>query len=189
MKFFTHFSVVGFSNSYLIGPDKGGDAVLIDPGMFDVKLLHLIESNNLYVKYILITHAHIAHFQGIKTILKIYEAQIFSHRDSIMDIPSVKVGEMDRIKVGEFEFDVYETPGHSSDSLLYVLNKFLFTGDTLTAGSIGSTDNGYAKGLMLSSIRKKILTFDDSYFIFPGHGPPTTIGIERRTNPYLQDKL
>ncbi len=189
MKFFTHFSVVGFSNSYLLGPDEGGDAVLIDPGIFDVKLLQLIEKNKLYIKYILITHAHIAHVKGIKTILKIYDARIYSYRDNILDIPTNRVRELDKIRAGEFIFDVYETPGHSSDSLIYVTDHLIFTGDTLTAGLLGSADTGYAKGLMLSSIRKKILTFNDSFFIFPGHGPPSKIEIERKTNPYLNDKL
>ena len=76
MKFFSYFSVTGFSNSYIIGPDEGGNAILIDPGIFDVPLLNLIEDNKLYVKYILLTHSHESHISGLKTLLKVYDPKI-----------------------------------------------------------------------------------------------------------------
>ena len=189
MILFSHFAFIGFSNSYLVGPDRGGDAVLIDPGIFDVKLLQLIEDNHLYVRNVLITHAHKAHINGVKTLLKIYDAELYSFRSTILDFPANEVRDGDTIHLGEFTFDTYETPGHSKDSVVFKLDHLLFTGDTLTAGSIGTAVDGYAKGLELASIRKKILTLEDWFSILPGHGPPSKIGIEKKLNPLLKEKL
>ena len=189
MQLFSHFSVLDFSNSYLLGPDGGGDAVLIDPGIFDAPLLRQIEDHGLYVRYVLITHAHNAHINGLKTLLKIYDARLFGHHPSVLDFPCTPVVEGPPLQAGGFTFEVFETPGHSSDSLCYRLDRLLFTGDTLTAGSVGSTDNGYARGIQLASIREKLLRLPDDTIIFPGHGPPSRIGIERAFNPHLKQTL
>ena len=133
MKFFTHFSVIGFSNSYIIGHDEGGDAILIDPGIFDARILELIEKNGLYIKYILVTHNHHAHVNGIRTILKIYDAEIYSYRSRIMDTSSHEVREEEKLLLNDFEINVIETPGHSADSISFLLGDYLFTGDTLSA--------------------------------------------------------
>ncbi|MBA7608756.1 hypothetical protein ES703_15938 [subsurface metagenome] len=188
MKFFSHFSITHFSNCYLLGPDRGGDAVLIDPGIFDIGLLKKIENHKLYIRYVLVTHAHKAHIIGIKTLLKIYDAEIFSSRPIILDVPAHQIRGGEQLVLGDFCFEVIETPGHSSDSVTFKLNCLLFTGDTITAGSIGSTATGYERSLLLASIRQSILKLDDNTLIFPGHGPPTRVGIERRLNPYLQEK-
>jgi hydroxyacylglutathione hydrolase len=187
--FYNHFYATTLSNSYVIGPDEGGDAVIIDPGRFDTDILTIIEGNNLYVKYILITHAHEAHIHGIKTIFKIYDAQLYSYRHSILDYKTNKVRDYTTIKCGNFSFEVLETPGHSGDSVTYKLNNFLFTGDTLLAGSIGPVTDGFARGLMLSSIKEKLLSLNNDFFIFPGHGPPTKLSIEREFNPDLNETL
>ncbi len=187
MRLFPHFSFLDFSNSYLIGPDQGGAAVLIDPGIFDAGLLRLIEDNNYYVRYVLVTHGHASHTRGLKTLLKIYDAQVFAFNPFIQDFPAVQVREGKRQHVGEFLFKIIETPGHSDDSLCFKLNQFLFTGDTLTAGSI-SKNPVYAKDTLISTIRKKLLVLDDDTLIFPGHGPPSRIAIEREFNPCLQEK-
>jgi len=185
MKFFSYFSVTGFSNSYLMGPEQGGDAILIDPGIFDVPLLNLIEKNNLYVKYILLTHSHESHISGIKTLLKVYESSIYSNSPSILNFPSKKIDEGDELKLGEYSVLVRKAPAHSGDSLLFILNNFIFTGDTLFSGTLGSTADNLSHELLLSIINEKILTLNDEYFIFPGHGPPTKVGIERILNPHL----
>lgn len=187
MRLFPHFSFLDFSNSYLIGPDQGGNAILIDPGIFDAGLLRLIEDNNYYVRYVLVTHAHSSHTRGLKTLLKIYNAQVFAFNPFIQDSPAVQVKEGKRQLVGDFLFEVIETPGHSDDSLCFKLNQFLFTGDTLTAGSISKTTDSTDEAL-ISTIKKKLLTLDDDTLIFPGHGPPSRIAVEREYNPYLQEK-
>lgn len=186
MKFFAHYTFTGFSNSYLIGPDNGGEAVLIDPGLFDVSMLKTVEDNGFDLRYILITHAHDSHINGLKTILKIYSPILFSAHPRIRNKSSKATHEGDNLKLGEFSINVLETPGHSPDSVTYRVGSYLFTGDTLYAGSIGSSGDGTSQALLLASIREKIFSQSDDCTIFPGHGPPTTVGIERRLNPELQ---
>ena len=88
MKLYFHFAVFGFSNTYLIGNEDGGDAILVDPGVMDIELLRLIESNNFHIKHILITHSHTAHISGLETLKKIYDFQIYS-KNSVF--PSTKI--------------------------------------------------------------------------------------------------
>ena len=89
-KLFFHFSVEGFSNCYLLGPENGGDAVIFDPGVFDLNLLELIENNNFYIRSVFITHDHNSHINGLKTLMKIYEAEIYSASKSIFGYKSGK---------------------------------------------------------------------------------------------------
>ncbi|HUI69104.1 MAG TPA: MBL fold metallo-hydrolase [Spirochaetia bacterium] len=189
MKFFSIFSSAGFSNTYLIGPDTGGDAILVDPGLFDAGLLQAIESNKLFVRWILVTHAHNAHVNGIRSLLKVYDASIFANQPSILDFPARHIEDGNRLSLGSFRVKVIETPGHSIDSVSYLLDHMLFTGDLLSAGSIGNTRDGYARGLLLKTVRRKLLPLGDEVLIFPGHGPPSKIGIERLYNPFLGEKL
>jgi glyoxylase-like metal-dependent hydrolase (beta-lactamase superfamily II) len=187
MKFFFHYTFSGFSNSYLIGPDEGGDAILIDPGLFDVAMLKSVEENGFDLRYILITHAHDSHINGLKTILKIYSPVLFSANRRIQNQISEATHEGQTLKLGKFSINVLETPGHSPDSVTYRIGRHLFTGDTLYAGSVGICPDVASRALLISSIREKILVQGDDCTVFPGHGPPSTVGIERRMNPAVQE--
>ena len=189
MKLFSLFSSIGFSNSYLIGPDGGGDAILVDPGVFEAPLLQAVEGNGLYVRSILVTHAHNAHINGIRSLRKVYDARIYAKQPSILDFPAHRIAGGDSLALGEFMVRVIETPGHSIDSLSFLVGDMLFTGDTLSAGGIGETKDGYARGLLLSTIRKRLLSLGDETIVFPGHGPPSKVGIERLYNPFLGEEL
>jgi len=189
LKFYSLFSSIGFSNSYLIGPESGGQAVLIDPGTFDIQLLQAVEGNKLSVRWILVTHSHEAHIEGIRSLLKVYKAEIFSNQPSVLDFPAHHIQDGDELDFSPFSVKVLETPGHSIDSLCFLMGSLLFTGDTLNAGGIGRTRDGYARGLLLSSVRKRILPLGDEVLVFPGHGPPSKLGIEKAFNPYLGEKL
>jgi hydroxyacylglutathione hydrolase len=189
VKLYSLFSSIGFSNSYLIGPDGGGPAVLVDPGNFDIPLLQAVEGNGLTVRWILVTHAHSAHFSGVRSLLKVYDAGIYTNQPSALDFPAHHVQDGDALDCGSFSVTVLETPGHSIDSVCFLLDRFLFTGDTLNAGGIGRTRDGYARGLLLSSVRKRILPLGNDTLVFPGHGPPTKLGVEKAYNPYLDEKL
>jgi glyoxylase-like metal-dependent hydrolase (beta-lactamase superfamily II) len=187
--FVSLFSRVGFSNTYLIGPDSGGDAVLVDPGVFDAPLLEAVEKNLLYVRSILITHAHNAHINGIRSLLKVYDAEIYANQPSVLDFPAHRVQEGNVLPLGGLSVRVIETPGHSIDSLCFLVGHVVFTGDTLSAGNVGTTRDGYARGLLLESVRRKLLSLGDEVLLFPGHGPPTKVGIEKLYNPLLGEKL
>ena len=188
MIFFTHYSSTGFCNSFLIGPDDGGDAILIDPGIFDTLLLKHIEENGLYLRHVLVTHAHRGHINGIKTIVKIYDPTIYYLGQSVFDVKCTRIVDGQVLELGDFSIQVMETPGHSADSVVYRLNNQIFTGDTLFAGSIGTTADDFSRDLIVSAIKEKLLVLDDECIVFPGHGPPSKVGIERNLNPDLLEQ-
>ncbi len=185
MRCFINFSLIGFSNTYLIGPDKGGDAIIIDPGEMNIKLLNLIEENNFYLRHILVTHNHMPHISGIKTLLKIYDAVIYSASDQILTFPSKVISQGTFLNLSGTEVEVLEFAGHSEDSLVYKIGKMLFTGDTLCAGNLGQGENKESINLIRKSVSTKIKNMDDSILVFPGHGPPSTIKAEKDFNPEL----
>lgn len=185
MRCFINFSLTGFSNSYLIGPDEGGDAIVIDPGEMNIKLLNLIENNNFYIKHILITHNHKPHIGGIRTLLKIYKAQIYSSSSNILGYPSNIIYPESTLDLSGIKVKVMEFSGHTKDSLVYKVGEMLFTGDTLGAGSIGEEENKETIASISKSISEGIKTMDDSILVFPSHGPPSTIKAEKDFNPEL----
>jgi glyoxylase-like metal-dependent hydrolase (beta-lactamase superfamily II) len=188
MRFFSYYSVINFSNCYLLGREGSNDALLIDPGIFDEGLLKLIEDNSFYVRHVLITHSHHAHVSGIRTLRKIYDATLWGFEPKSVEFPVQKVAGSETIELAGFSIEVLETPGHSNDSVCYRIDRLLFTGDTLSAGTVGETDSPYERALLLASIRGRIIPLDDGTLVFPGHGPPTTIELERRFNPDLQEE-
>lgn len=183
MKIFSHFAVIGFANTYLLGPDDGGDAILIDPGVMDIELLQLIEGNGFYIKNILVTTPHKAHVQGLQTILRIYEATIYSGSAMVLDFPATQVHEGESLNLGGFQIDIFNVSGHSQDSIVYKIEDSLFTGDAIGAGRLGDSPNAYARAILKSTILEKIAPLPDNLLIFPGHGPPSTLEAERRFNP------
>jgi hydroxyacylglutathione hydrolase len=180
---FFHFSVDGFSNTYLLGPDAGGDAILIDPGTMNVALLNLIESNGYYIRNVLVTHGHESHVAGLKTLRKIYDFDIYAEADTVLDFSCIRIGGGQTLKLGEFTIKVYALHGHSSDSLAFAVESCLFTGDVMNAGALGSTPNGYARELLIGEITSKLLRGSENYYVFPGHGAPSTLEAERLINP------
>ncbi|RKX76183.1 MAG: hypothetical protein DRP87_12600 [Spirochaetes bacterium] len=183
MKLFSHFSVVEFSNTYLLGMDTGIDAILIDPSVMDIQLLSLIEDHNYYIKSILVTHSHESHIKGVKTILKIYDSAIYGKNCTVLDFPCNQLHDGDCMDISGFRVEVLEIPGHSSDSLVFKIEGMLFTGDVLYAGRVGGTQSLYERRILLSAIREKLFTLPDDSIIFPGHGPPTTLKAEKMFNP------
>jgi hydroxyacylglutathione hydrolase len=187
VKFYTYYSVTYFSNCYLLGGEAGKEALLIDPGIFDEGLLALIEGNGWYVSHVLLTHAHQGHVNGLNTLRKIYDFRIHAMDPSAVEFPAESLEETDSLRLCGFTIRVLSTPGHSNDSACFHIERMLFTGDTLSAGGIGETASPYERALLLSSIRGKLLGLPDGVFLFPGHGPPSTLEVERRFNPYLSE--
>ena len=185
MKVFTIYNTKGYINTYLIGPEEGGDAIIIDPGQTDLHLLDLIESNNYYLKSIFVTHAHETHIKGIKTLLKIYDADIYSKLPLISETETISLKDDDKIHLSGYEIEVIDIPGHSDDSLVFRIRNLLFTGDVLSAGLIGSTVNNDSKKILQKGIIRKLFSIKEDMVIFPGHGAPSTLNAEKKMNPYL----
>ncbi len=185
MKIFSHFSLNDFSNTYLIGPENGGDAILIDPGHIDLELIRRIEQNRYTVAYVLITHRHPSHTAGLGTLLKIYDSMIYAGSPTLFEIPANPLQDGMFLDLSGIQVEALQVPGHSIDSFVFKIGNALFTGDVLHAGRIGSTHGVLEKALLLKGIKSKIMTLDERFVIFPGHGTLSTIKIEKLFNHSL----
>ena len=183
MTVISHLSVQGFSNAFVVA--SGTEAVVVDPGSFDRHLLRVIEDNKLHVRSVLLTHWHRSHVQGLRTMRRIYDFDIYSFLPGSAELGSREVRDGSTVSFGSDEAVCLETPGHSVDSVCYRVGRCLFTGDTLMAGEIGSTQDRKLRRQLIDSIWSKILCWPDDTLIFAGHGPPTRVGIEKRFNPHL----
>lgn len=176
----------GFANTYVIGPDAGTEAALIDPGQFPASLLSRIERAGLEVGAVLLTHGHRAHSGGVDTVLSVYHADVYAHAETRIDAPVHRVRHGDAIMVGRRAFEVIELPGHAGDCVAFRTGDLLFTGDALLAGTVGSTPTTGAHATLTAALRERILRLPDRLTVLPGHGPPTTVGVERAFNSALR---
>ncbi|MCL2441449.1 MAG: MBL fold metallo-hydrolase [Treponema sp.] len=187
MKLFFHYCSYGFSNCYVIGTENAdhgrqNTAIIIDPGSMEKVILETIENNNFDLKAVLITHEHLAHVRGLRTLKRIYNAEVFAVNQSIIEHKTAMIKDGDIIVIGGFEVEVISIPGHSSDSVVYKIDNLLFTGDVLTAGLVGSTASAYGAATQMNKLRSRLLSLPGDYIVLPGHGPPSTLEAERRFN-------
>lgn len=193
-----HFSVMGFSNCFLVAaesPQRGKatesekrdtkEALLIDPGIFDESLLMLIEGNHYEIKHVLLTHNHQSHVHGLKTLKKIYAASIYARSPVAEGFRTNVLKDGDTITLSNVGITVIEVPGHSEDSLVFKVENILFTGDAIGAGRIGNTHDSTMRSLLIDTLEEKILSIPGNLFIFPGHGPLSTLDAERNFNADL----
>ncbi len=194
-------------NCSVIGDETTREAMVIDPGDDIEDVLALIRKHNLQVKQIVITHAHIDHVGGAMKLKKLTGAPILLNQNDyallkMLDVQAAWIGmpapgevkidqslaQDDRIETGSLTAQILHTPGHTEGSicLYFAPEKKLIAGDTLFAGSIGRTDlpgGSYKK--IISSLHEQVLALPDETVVIPGHGPLTTIGEERESNPFL----
>lgn len=199
MKVFFHYCLFGFSNCYIVGteyeppPFQGNaksedkapeprEAIIIDPGSMDEQLLEFIEIHNYALRGILITHDHQNHVHGIKTLKKIYNADIYAVNHVVSDFKTKIVRDAETFNIGAFTIQVISVPGHSSDSAVYKIEHLLFTGDVLTTGLVGKTASSYGADIQMAALRSKILSLPGNMAVLPGHGPPSTLEAERHFN-------
>ncbi len=200
-----------FKNGYVVGCETTKEAVLIDPGDEVASLLAFATRRGLAIRHILLTHAHVDHVTGVAAAKRALGVPIYLHRDDLFlyeravesgaifglkvePQPPIDVfyGPHDVIAFGEYEVRPHHTPGHCPGGVCLQIGKKgevgeLFVGDTLFAGSIGRTDlPGGDFDVLIASIRDVLFPFGDAAVVHSGHGPDTTIGRERATNPFLQ---
>src|SRR5687768_322035 len=205
-----------FKNGYVIGCERTKQAVFIDPGDEVEQLLDVIKARELDVRHILLTHAHVDHVSGVAEAKRALGAPIYLHKDDLFLYDNaVRTGMMFGLTVeqpppvdvfydgegpitfGDYGVRVIHTPGHCPGGVCLALQKngdagppHLFVGDTLFAGSIGRTDlPGGNYETLLTSITETLLKFPDESIVYSGHGPETTIGRERATNPFILEFL
>jgi len=191
MRIFCHYCRSAFSNCYIIGtdlpeaPEEAAplrEAIVVDPGEMDLNILNFIEDNNYTLKGILITHDHPPHVNGLAAIMRIYHTEVYAINPVVCEHRTTLIRDGDIVTVGSFTVEVIAVPGHSADSAVFKLQQLLFTGDTLTAGLIGSTASSYAAATQVNALRSKILSLPGDYTVLPGQGPPTSLKAERRFN-------
>lgn len=180
MKLFFHYCSYGFSNCYILG--EGNTAIVVDPGGMDNVILQTIENNDFNPAAVLITHDHVGHVHGLRTLKRIYNSEVFAVNQIIMENKTTLVKDGDIINIAGFKAEVISIPGHSSDSVVYRIGALLFTGDVLTAGLVGSTASAYGAATQMNRLRSRLISLPGDYVVLPGHGPPSTLEAERRFN-------
>jgi len=194
-------------NCSIIGDETTHEGMVIDPGDDIEDVLDLIEKHSLKIKQIVITHAHIDHVGGAMKLRAATGAPILLNQNDyallkMLDVQAAwigmkdpgkveidhSLGQSDKVQAGSLTADVIHTPGHTEGSicLYFPLENKLVAGDTLFAGSIGRTDlPGGSMEKIIRSLRDKVMALPDDTLVVPGHGPLTTIGEERESNPFL----
>ena len=191
------------TNNYVVSDDNGITAI-IDCDGNPAPLYSYIEKNNLKVTHILLTHGHYDHTGSVNEVAEHYgcaivgcakEMRVFTDPSincshfccgDIIVHPDVLVNNGDVVKVGDMEFEVLETPGHTEGSICYICKDTIFSGDTLFQGSCGRTDLPTGNWNDIIQSLKKLAALPGDYQVYSGHGPATTLETERRTNPYMK---
>ena len=187
MTVFFHFSVEGFSNSYIVVNLNTKTALFVDPGFVDPLMISHIEDNGYTPKGILVTHSHYNHIRGVSTLLKIYDIPVFAAEAEIAGHKTNMVSGDGFFHCAGFDIGHYSVPGHSPDSLMYKIRFLLFSGDALVAGGIGSTNGYYGCEILRKTINNKIINLPEETIILPGYGPPSTIKAEKNFNFMLKN--
>lgn len=195
-------------NCYVVGDERTGSAVLVDPGEEAARITIAVEQTELEIARILLTHAHIDHVGAVATLAEEYSCPVLAHADCVpmleglptqammMGLKFGKVPKLDdfiedkeEVEVGDLRLRSLYTPGHAPGHLAFYIESegVVLAGDALFAGSVGRVDLPGGDGAtLIESIQKRLLTLPDETVVHSGHGPATTIGHERETNPFLQ---
>lgn len=202
------FVAPGFGeNGYIVWRDGVATAVAIDPGNSAAPMLQLLASEGLHLAAVLLTHAHLDHVEGVARLVRetaapihlhpadrfLYDhvaqqAQQFGMRVDTPPAVSHDLTHDQKLVVGDVTYHVVHAPGHSPGHVVFHVADAdcAFVGDVVFQGSIGRSDlPGGDFSQLIESIRERILTMPDDTTLYPGHGPPTTVGHERATNPFL----
>ena len=197
-------------NCTILGDEQAGEAIVIDPGDEIGRIQRRLVELGLKLKQILVTHAHIDHVGGALKLKRLTGAPILFNQNDLPQIeimeeqagwlgiampetapPDESLADGEIVGLASLPAQVIHTPGHTQGSvcLHFAPLKLLVAGDTLFAGSIGRTDlPGGNYGQIIDSIQTRLLGLPDETKVLPGHGPATTIGVERRKNPFLRNK-
>lgn len=195
------------ANCYVVWDKPTLKAAIVDPGGDELAIAEAVESGQLLVEWILLTHVHPDHTFAAPALARRFHARTGIHWQDALRIPDMLdvagifydladyeplsptdlLSDGDRIRLGESEMEVLHSPGHSPGGVCFVTSAGVFCGDTIFADGVGRWDfPGGAYEDLMTSIKTRLLTMDDATPLHPGHGASTTVGHERENNPYLQ---
>jgi len=193
------------SNCYIVGSEVTREGMIIDPGDEAEQILEKIKDLQLDIKFIVLTHGHIDHIGAVREVSEATGAEVCVHTDDAQSLKGWRMGGIlgssypalpppdrllkdgDSIDISDLHFLVLHTPGHTPGGICLLGQGVVFTGDTLFNYGIGRTDlPGGSHSQLLNSLHTKLMVLPNDTIVYPGHGPETTIGAERRGNPFLR---
>ena len=191
-------------NMYILIDEETKKCAVVDPGGASDKILNYIRANALQLQYIILTHGHGDHIGAVNKIKSQTNVKVIAHNDekellndnrknlsySMHCGPQeldadIYVHDKDKLELGNLKLSFIHTPGHTKGCMCIRVNDDMFTGDTLFAGSIGRTDLYGGDYRQIEKSLKKLAKYEDKVKIHPGHGPSSTLGIEKMSNPYM----
>jgi len=196
-------------NTYIVEHVASRQAAVVDPGDEGEEILDRLAERGITLEKILLTHGHFDHVGAVRTLKERTGAKIHIHADDADRMrtagrqggmfglhvedppaPDVLLREGDRVTLGDQRFQVLHTPGHTPGHVTFLSGEMAFVGDLIFAGSIGRTDlPGGSFDDLIRAVREKIFVLPDRTVLFPGHGPATTVGEEKRSNPFFAGGL
>ena len=194
-----------YANCYIVKDEESGDAFVVDPGSYTKRLEAVLSEMKIEnLRYILLTHGHFDHIEGVKKLKENYGGEIVIHSEEADCLHDKKkslaskfffiqnsvnadklLSDGDRLPFGDGEIEVIHTPGHTRGSVCYLMSDMMFSGDTLFRNTVGRTDFPGGSFEELKSSLEKLSLLETDYKVYPGHDVSTTLSAEKKQNPYF----